>query len=319
MATFSPFTKNKNDSVSALGELKLIDAIARWLGDTTPNPPHGIGDDCAVLPPSNRRQLVTVDPVVYGEHFNDKMPPNAAGEKLLKRNLSDIAAMGGRPRAAVISLAMDSGVKTKWLEKFYKSIAKVARQHAVPIVGGDITHMKGGIVATLTLVGEASGKRILARTGARRGDLIYVTGKLGGSILGKHWKFQPRLKEGEWLARQTAVKSLMDISDGIAKDAHALRPENCLAAIDPERVPISAAARTLSRRDKLPPLAHALGDGEDYELLFTLDGRADAAKFEAAWRRQFADLPLTRIGLFADKLPSGFVNLKNYKGYEHLR
>ncbi|MDR1789847.1 MAG: thiamine-phosphate kinase, partial [Opitutaceae bacterium] len=277
------------------------------------------GDDCAVLPPSRRRRLVTVDPVVFGEHFDDNLPPAAAGAKLMRRNLSDIAAMGGRPSAAVVSLALDPSVKTAWLRQFYRGLAQTALRHGVRVVGGDITRLRGGLAASLTLVGEASPARVLTRSGARRGDRLFVTGELGGSLLGKHWRFEPRLAEGAWLARQPAVRSLTDVSDGLAKDALPLRPAGCVAAVDPARVPVSAAAQKLSRRDNLPPLAHALCDGEDYELLFALDGRADAARFETAWRRRFPKLRLSRVGVFAARTPAGFVNLGTFHGYEHFR
>ena len=101
-----PFTSHRAESVIAHGELRLIAEIRRWLGDVSPRTPFGIGDDCAVIPPTKNQQLVTTDPVIYGQHFDDSLPPRAVGAKLLKRNLSDIAAMGGRPVAAVVSLAL---------------------------------------------------------------------------------------------------------------------------------------------------------------------------------------------------------------------
>ena len=107
----NPFTKHFAASVAALGETRLIECIRRWLGDVSPPAPFGIGDDCAVLPPNSRRQLVTTDPVIYGRHFDDAVTPRATGEMLLKRNLSDLAAMGARPTAAVIALAREQDVK----------------------------------------------------------------------------------------------------------------------------------------------------------------------------------------------------------------
>ena len=118
-----PFAKNASDSVAALGEERLIAAIRRWLGSASPRSPFGIGDDCAVLPAAQGKQLITVDPVIYREHFNDAIPPRAVGEKLLKRNLSDLAAMGGRPRAAVVALALDPHTSVRWLEQFYRGLA----------------------------------------------------------------------------------------------------------------------------------------------------------------------------------------------------
>src|SRR3954469_7220265 len=124
-----PFTHKRADSVSAWGEEKLISAIRRWLGAASPRAPFGIGDDCAVLPASRGRQLITVDPVIYGRHFDDKVPPRAVGAKLLKRNLSDLAAMGGRPVAAVLALTLDARVDRKWLEQFYRRLGGAGRAH----------------------------------------------------------------------------------------------------------------------------------------------------------------------------------------------
>ena len=313
-----PFTDNPAESVSSLGELKLITAIRRWLGDASPATPFGIGDDCAVLPASARRQLVTVDPVIYGKHFDDAVPARAVGEKLLKRNLSDIAAMGGRPRAAVVALALDAKVSTRWLAAFYRGVAATARRHGVPIVGGDIAQQPSGFAATLTLIGEASTGRILTRRGAKNGDWIYVTGLLGGSLLGHHYRFTPRLKEGRWLAARPEVRSMMDLSDGLAKDLAALTPENAIPALDGAAIPISAAARRQARTSGKPALHHALADGEDYELLFTLSSRANCAAFESAWKRKFKTR-LSRIGRFARTTSSAHINLQALHGYEHLR
>ena len=132
-----PFTKSYADSVSAWGEEKLLATIRRWLGSASPRSPFGIGDDCAVLPATRGRQLITVDPVIYGRQFNDAVPPRAVGAKLLKRNLSDLAAMGGRPTAAVLALTLDARVSRKWLEQFYRGLAACARTYRVSIVGGE--------------------------------------------------------------------------------------------------------------------------------------------------------------------------------------
>ena len=313
-----PFTANTPESVRSLGELGLIAAIRRWLGTATPPSPFGIGDDCAVLPASRHRQLVTVDPVVYGEHFDDTIPPRAVAAKLLKRNLSDIAAMGGRPRAAVIALALDETVCTRWLEQFYRGLAATARAYDVAIVGGDITRQKGGLAATLTLLGEAPGPRLLTRHGSKTGDWIYVTGTLGGSILGHHHKFTPRLAEGAWLAGRREVRSLMDVSDGLAKDLPALTPAGAVPSLCPPAIPISAAARTLAHRDGRPALLHALSDGEDFELLFTVAARADRTALETAWSKKFRTR-LTCIGRFTRTLEVGALPLDEFHGYEHLR
>jgi len=307
-----PFTKHFSDSVSALGEEKLIAAIRRWLGTASPRAPFGIGDDCAVLPASSSRQLITVDPVIYPRHFNDAVPPRAVGAKLLKRNLSDLAAMGGRPSAAVLALTLDARVSLAWLEQFYRGLAACARRYRVPIVGGDIAQADGIVAASLTLLGEATGPRVITRTGARVGDWIYVTGLLGGSLpSGHHFKFLPRLAEGEWLSRQGDVRAMMDVSDGLAKDLHALTPRGAAPALKAAKLPRRAGAT----------LAAALGDGEDYELVFALAARADRETFTRVWRRAFPRTRLSCIGRFAPtaKLPPDALDLADYRGYEHLR
>jgi thiamine-monophosphate kinase len=308
----SPFTSVTADSVSALGEEKLITAIRRWLGTASPHAPFGIGDDCAVLPASRGPQLITVDPVIFGRHFDASVPPRAVGAKLLKRNLSDLAAMGGRPTAAVLALTLDPRTSLAWLEQFYRGLAACARRYRVPIVGGDIAQADGVLAASLTLLGTATGNRVVTRTGARVGDAIYVTGILGGSLSsGHHFKFTPRLPEGAWLATQPAVRAMMDVSDGLAKDLHALTPHGAEPALN-------AAALPLRPRGNLRA---ALTDGEDYELVFALSARADAAAFTRAWARAFPRTRLSHIGHFAKTgaLPASALRLKEFSGYEHLR
>jgi thiamine-monophosphate kinase len=307
-----PFTNRRASSVAALGEEKLIVAIRGWLGRASPAAPFGIGDDCAVLPALRGKQLITVDPVIYGRHFDASVRPEEAGAKLLKRNLSDIAAMGGRPVAAVVALMLDQRVKLTWLEKFYRGLAATARNYRVPIVGGDIAQAEGTLAATLTLVGEITGPRALTRVGARVGDWIYVTGELGASVVTRHhFRFTPRLREGAWLATRREVRAMMDVSDGLAKDLRALCPIGAVPALDPGALP----------RRRRADLTAALTEGEDYELLFAVAARVDHDTLEQAWRRAFPRVRLSRIGRFVpvDAIPAGAVNLAAYRGYEHLR
>jgi thiamine-monophosphate kinase len=317
----TPFSRRKSDTVASLGEERLISSIRRWLGDVSPPAPLGIGDDCAILPASKKAQAITVDPVIYRRHFDDSIPPRAVGAKLLKRNLSDLAAMGAKPRAAVVALTLDPATRLDWLEKFYRGLAASARTYGVAIVGGDIAQADHVLAASLTLIGEAAGARLLTRAGARIGDWIYVTGPLGGSLLGKHHRFTPRLAEGAWLAARPEVRAMMDLSDGLAKDLHALTPPGAEPALDPALIPISAAARKLAHSSPhRPPLTHALGDGEDFELLFAVRKNTDRSSFEKNWLRHFRQ-PLRRIGVFVPigKRPAGAIDLKAHHGYEHLR
>lgn len=315
----SPFTSNRAQSVAAIGEQRLIANIRRWLGRASPAAPFGIGDDCAVIPPTKRHQLVTTDPVIYGQHFDDSVSPRAAGAKLLKRNLSDIAAMGGHPVAAVVSLALAPQTSLRWLEQFYRGLAATALKYRVKIVGGDITQGPAGFCgAFLTLHGESSGPRVVTRTGARLGDHLFVTGELGGSRSGHHFKFTPRLAEGRWLAAQPDVVAMMDISDGLAKDIHSVTPRGLVAAVSPAMIPFSPAARDASEKSKRPAWVHALTDGEDFELLVVLKAKSDPVEFVSRWEKQF-DLRLSMIGTFRRKLAPGDVNWRLLHGYEHLR
>ncbi|WP_438482674.1 thiamine-phosphate kinase [Oleiharenicola lentus] len=309
-------------SVAAYGELRLITEIKRWLGNVSPKTPFGIGDDCAVIPPTKRHQLVTTDPVIYGQHFDDTVRPQDVGAKLLKRNLSDIAAMGGRPVAAVISLALAPETDIAWLKKFYLGLAATARAHHVRIVGGDITQGPAGFIgAFLTLHGESTGKRVITRTGASAGDHIYVTGNLGGSLAGHHYNFAPRLAEGRWLAGRSEVRAMMDVSDGIAKDLDSLTTRGLKASLNAATIPVSRAAQLLAKKTQRTALEHALCDGEDFELLIVVRQRADISRFERAWKKRFPRVPLSRIGHFVSgkKLLTGALNLSAYRGYEHLR
>ncbi len=313
----NPFSDSPAETIAALGEQKLLTRIRRWLGSAMPAAPHGMGDDCAVLPAPRgtgrrRAALVTVDPVIYGEHFDAAIPPRAVGQKLLSRNLSDLAAMGGSPDAAVVALALDPRVRLDWLEGFYRGLAATARRHAVPLVGGDLACHRGGLVATLTLLGRAAGPRVLTRAGARIGDFIAVTGVLGGSLAsGHHWRFTPRLAEGAWLAARPEVSAMMDLSDGLGKDLHALTPPRARPALFEDLLPI--------RRGH--DLRAALGDGEDYELLFTLRGEPAAARrLVMAWRKKFPRVPLTVIGRLepASAPGAGTIDLSAHHGFEHF-
>jgi thiamine-monophosphate kinase len=320
-----PFSEQPADTIASLGEQKLLSRIRRWLGAAAPAAPAGMGDDCAVLParkPAGRSAagapatLMTVDPVIFGEHFDASVPPRAVGRKLLRRNLSDIAAMGGRPRAAVLALALDPRTRLEWLEAFYRGLAADARRFGVPLVGGDLATHRGGLVATLTLLGEttAPGARALTRSGARVGDWIAVTGRLGGSLpSGRHHTFTPRLAEGRWLARRPEVVALMDLSDGLAKDIHSLTPADASPLIFGELLPLHRGV----------DLRGALTDGEDYELLLALRATpAGAQKLLADWCRAFPRLSLTLVGQFAPRSAAptshGALDLSAHHGFEHF-
>ena len=289
-----PFTENGAEEIAALGEVRLISRIREWLGEVAPPAPQGMGDDSAVLSPRAEQRLVTTDSVLWGRHFDASVLPEQAGEKLIKRNLSDIAAMGGEPADAVLSLIMGPDVAVGWLARFFQGVATACARHRVALVGGDVVGAdRGFFCATLALTGF--GEKPLLRLSAKVGDALLVTGRLGGSLAGKHYLFEPRLAEGRWLARQVGVHAGMDITDGLAKDLPAFLPEGCAAEIVVAEIPVDEAAKEMSLRDGKSPLLHALADGEDYELLLAVAEEKVPALL-SDWQREFPDLPLTVIG-----------------------
>jgi thiamine-monophosphate kinase len=298
----------------------LIALIKRWLGRAAPPAPAGPGDDCAVVQPrKGSRLLLTADPVVFGRHFDEETPPAAIARKLLRRNLSDIAAMGGKPRFAVLSWAIPANTSVRWLEAFHRALGRDAVRHGVAINGGDISGATVDLAVHLTLVGEAPAQPLL-RKGGRRGDWIYVTGSLGGSMLGRHLRFEPRLAEGRWLAARESMHCMIDVSDGLAKELRLITPKGCRAAVESRAVPVSEAAIRLARRTGRTALEHALTDGEDFELLFAIEPGPRAVALEKAWRNRFRT-SLTRIGSFvrAGEPEPGEVDLSRLAGFEHLR
>ncbi len=252
--------------------------------------PSGPGDDCAALPAKNfgSNMLCTSDAVILGVHFSESDNPRLAGAKLLKRNISDIAAMGGKPLYALSSAIISKNLSARWLGEFCRGLCEAAREYGIKFCGGDLARVEGSFFSMhLSLLGSGA-KRLLARSGGKEGDLIYVTAPLGGSFeSGKHLKFVPRLKEAQFLLNYGGVGACMDISDGIASDLKCLIPDGCRAVL--ENVP-----QTVFRGREVG-LKKALCDGEDYELLFSHSGNAD--RLQKAYKRKFGK-ELYLIGRF---------------------
>jgi len=212
--------------------------------------------------------------------------------------LSDIAAMAGEPAHAVVTLGLPGNFDPAYLEGVYAGLNTLARQYGVAVVGGETTANPGGLFISVALIGFVAKDGVVHRRGAQADDAIFVTGELGGSLAGRHLEFQPRLAESRWLATNFKVHSMIDLSDGLAGDLrHLLDAGGVGAELRAESLPISRAARLRARAGTKarPPLAAALADGEDFELLFTVAGR-DAVSVHDAWRARFPDLRLTCIG-----------------------
>ena len=283
-------------SVAKLTEEELIRRVVQSLAEAAPAFPEGPGGDCAHLPNTGGRSIrvSTIDSVILGRHFDAACDGIRAGAKLVNRNLSDIAAAGAVPSDALLSLVIGADVDATWLTDFAHGAGRAATKAGLRIVGGDICRgPNGAFIGTLAIQGFAH--RILTRKTAIVGDVLFVTGQLGGSLYGKHLDFSPRLAEGEWLCGHGEVTACTDLSDGLAKDLPGLLGPKLDARIAVADLPVSDAARSLAKSDGKPALEHALQDGEDYELLFAVsDDRADL--LEGSFRKAFPLTPLTRLG-----------------------
>lgn len=292
--------------LSELGEFGLIGRIR----DRFPAPDgvQGIGDDCAVLPQQDGRDtLVSADMLIEGTHFlRDDIPPYRLGWKSAAVNISDIAAMGGRPTATFLSIALPVDLEPCWVDEFLRGYAEISSQFGVALLGGDTTASPDRICINVTVLGQCPSGTACLRSAAREGDCICVTGPLGDSAAGlkaildgverdanvrflidRHYLPSPRVAEGLRLAATPGVHAMMDISDGIGSDlGHILEASGCGARIDVAALPLSPALRRVCERFGWDPVALATGGGEDYELLFTCTPEAEQA----------LDLPHTVIG-----------------------
>jgi thiamine-monophosphate kinase len=279
-----------------------FELIAQWTRSLPGNASVvvGAGDDCAVLDSGQpgRYLLLKTDAVVQGIHFSATSEPERIGHKALGRCLSDIAAMAGRPIAALVTMALPSHFDPEFLQRIYAGMNRLAKQHEVAIVGGETTTNPGGLLISVCVLGDVAADKCILRSGAKSGDALFVTGELGGSLAGKHLEFEPRLAEARWLAGHFPIHAMIDLSDGLAGDLrHLLQRGQVGAEILAQSIPISQAARLQARAESSAktPLLAALSDGEDFELLFTVAGR-DAVPLLDAWKKQFPKVRLSCIG-----------------------
>lgn len=269
-----------------------------WLYKNAPRSrtvPIPIGDDMAGvrLPDGNSGDqvvLLKIDQCLDRIHFDLRQHrPYQIGHKAVNRCLSDCAAMAAKPKAILLSVALPTQVSLPWTKRLFSGCRAAAQKAACSIVGGDTAIWDQRLAITVAALGLPIGETVL-RSGARPGDALCVSGRLGGSILGRHLTFLPRISLAHRLTQLAPIHAMMDISDGLAIDLpRLLSMSGAGARIDARQIPIHPDARRLSRRDGLTPLHHALCDGEDYELLFTLP-QSDAAKLRAA------RLPIRNIG-----------------------
>ncbi|HEV2843079.1 MAG TPA: thiamine-phosphate kinase [Chthoniobacterales bacterium] len=269
----------------------------------------GAGDDCAVV--RNSRQetfhLLKTDCVVEGIHFTHTSPPASVGWKAMARPLSDFAAMAGVPQFALVTMIVPTGRTLDWMKEIYRGLAKAARTFGVAIVGGETSNIKGPAVISVSLSGFVEKGRWVSRGGGKAADELFVTGRLGGSLCGRHLTFTPRIEEARWLTKHFSIHAMMDLSDGLGADLPRLaRASGVGFEVDEAALPLNPGCG----------IKQAISDGEDYELLFALAPQ-HSARLLKRWRKKFPKLSLTRIGKLHSKF--GIRNSNFPRGYVHFK
>jgi thiamine-monophosphate kinase len=320
-----------------IGEKALIAQVRRMASARNPAIQTGIGDDCAVLrlPPSGGRSrgkergqekdtLVTTDFTLEGIHFRrDWHPAESVGHRCLARGLSDIAAMGGKPVAAFLSLAMPRNLPQSWVGRFARSLISLAEKYGVTLAGGDTAESPNGILADIVVVGVVPKGKAVLRSGAQPGDRIYVSGELGGSSAAlwqmrkkpksklrpreypRHFYPEPRVELGRILREKGLASAMIDTSDGLSTDlAHICEESGVGAELRAEAIPRASKGKPAREVD----LQFALHGGEDYELLFT----APRTKRIPA---SIAGVPITLIG-HVTRIKKIFLMNESGAGYE---
>jgi thiamine-monophosphate kinase len=245
--------------------------------------------------------------VVENVHFDSKASPEAIGWKAMMRPLSDFAAISGVPEFALVTLIVNRNRKVGWVSGIYRGLARAARRFGVSIVGGETSAAPGAAAISVCVTGRAEKDRWVSRRGGKAGDHLFVTGRLGGSIRGKHLRFVPRIKESRWLTANFRIHAMMDLSDGLGADLPRLAKASRVGfQIDDTALPRTPGAS----------VKNAISDGEDFELLFAVSPN-DSRRLQAAWPRKFPRLKLTRIGVLNRK--SKIENRKLSGGYVHFQ
>ena len=268
----------------------------------------GPGDDCAVLRGTpDKVFLLKTDCVVEGVHFTPNTKPSAIGWKAMARPLSDFAAMSGVPQFALVTVVTRPDTMLRWMTGLYRGLEKAARAFDVFVVGGETSTTNGATMVSVSLSGWAETKRWVPRSGAKAGDDLFVTGRLGGSLRGRHLSFTPRITESRWLTERFDIHAMMDLSDGIGADLPRLAAAS--------GVDFELSETTLPRNSRCS-IENAITDGEDYELLFAVAPEVTAS-LQQKWRRKFPKVLLTRIGRVVDRAKSSRTKLP--RGYVHFQ
>lgn len=294
--------QKKVTPVGALGEFGLIDRLTAGFKSINPSTIKAVGDDAAVINNSGKQTVVSTDLLVEGIHFDIMYTPlKHLGYKSVVVNLSDIYAMNAQPKQITVSLAISSRYTVEALEELYEGIRLACRHYQVDLVGGDTTSSQKGLIISVTAIGEASETDLIYRNGAKEGDLVCVTGDLGGAYLGlqilerekqiylEHPDLQPELENADYLigrqlkpeARKDVIAffkemdlkptAMMDLSDGLSSDIfHLCRQSGVGCELNEPAIPVNEETYNMALKFNLDPITCALNGGEDYELLFTI-------------------------------------------------
>jgi len=322
------------------------DLIARITSALPPPPawmPVGIGDDAAVVEPErNRLEVLSVDALVEGVHFDRAFtPPDAIGHRALAVNLSDLAAMGAAPRLCLLSLALPPALPVADFDAIIGGLAALAARHRMHVAGGNLTKSPGPLVLDVTVIGTAKRRQILTRGGARPGDHLYVTGSVGTAAAGlsmlrelgrdavtpgnacaaRYLYPEPRVRMGLLLGRNRAASAAMDLSDGLSDGVHQIAAASGVGAVvEADALPIDPAARDWFSRHGEDPLTAATAGGDDYELLLAVRPKLGRRLAEV---RRHGGVELTRIGVCTEalevRLKCGEADRPMPKGYHHFR
>lgn len=295
--------------IAKLGEFALIENIKRWVRNS-PDVLRGIGDDCAVVKyTKDKYMLLCCDMLVERVDFTEKTPAVLIGRKAIALSISDIAAKGGVPQYALVALGLPGNKTDRFVREIYRGMDYWAKKFKINIVGGDISKA-ARLVIDVAMVGFVEKNNLVLRSGAKNGDIIFVSGSLGGSIFGKHLSFKPRLEEARYLVKNYRIHAMIDISDGLSADLGHILTESKTGAIIYERlIPLSKKCQSFN---------NALQGGEDFELLFTLSLKEAKRLLGLAKRRYTAigeirpqDFGLRLVdGDYREKIlrPKGFVH-----------
>jgi len=278
--------------IDQIGEFGLIDLIQRRTFSKDKSVVVNIGDDAAVIKPSKGKLLIfTTDTLMEKVHFDLRyFTFEQVGWKAMVANLSDIAAMGGLPKFALVTIGLPKSILVENVISIYDGITAIAKRYKCKVVGGDTFFSPKGILVSIALLGEIEKKFLVKRSGAKKDDLICLTGDLGeaqaglellrksprkkSSFIRKHLNPLPRIDEARTLVKNLKINSMIDISDGLSSELFHLTEESNLGAIIyEERIPISSKCKKAGDLLKKPPLLWALSSGEEYELLFTINKR----------------------------------------------